>query len=77
LELGDYRDGEPLPARLREDGFKTKYTATVAGPKIMYWAAGQYRLGKIAARHPTDLPINNHVQLPGLLPLRRLLSFAE
>jgi hypothetical protein len=26
-----YRDGEPLPARLREDGFKTEYTATAAG----------------------------------------------
>jgi hypothetical protein len=26
---------------------------------------------------PDDLPINNHVQLPGLLLLRRLLSFAE
>jgi hypothetical protein len=45
-------------------------------PKIMYRAAGQLRLGKIAAWHPTDLPINNHVQLRGLLPLRRLLSFA-
>jgi hypothetical protein len=33
--------------------------------------------GKVATRHPTDLPINNHVQLPGLLLLRRLLSFAE
>jgi hypothetical protein len=26
-----YRDGEPLPARLREDGYKTEYTATLAG----------------------------------------------
>jgi hypothetical protein len=25
------RDGEPLPARLREDGFATEYTATAAG----------------------------------------------
>jgi hypothetical protein len=25
------RDGEPLPARLREEGFKTEYTATAAG----------------------------------------------
>jgi hypothetical protein len=25
------RDGEPLPGRLREDGFKTEYTATAAG----------------------------------------------
>jgi hypothetical protein len=25
------RDGEPLPARLREDGYKTEYTATAAG----------------------------------------------
>ena len=25
------RYGEPLPARLREDGFKTEYTATAAG----------------------------------------------
>jgi hypothetical protein len=24
------RDGEPLPARLREDGFKSEYTARVA-----------------------------------------------
>jgi hypothetical protein len=26
-----YRDGKPLPARLREDRFKTEYTATLAG----------------------------------------------
>jgi hypothetical protein len=25
------RDGEPLPARLREEGFATEYTATAAG----------------------------------------------
>jgi hypothetical protein len=25
------RDGEPLPVRLREDGFKSEYTATAAG----------------------------------------------
>jgi hypothetical protein len=25
------RDGEPLPARLREDGYKTEHTATAAG----------------------------------------------
>jgi hypothetical protein len=26
-----YRNGEPLPARLRADGFKSEYTATLAG----------------------------------------------
>jgi hypothetical protein len=26
-----YRDGQPLPARLREFGFKTEHTATAAG----------------------------------------------
>jgi hypothetical protein len=26
-----YRNGEPLPARFREDGFKSEYTATLAG----------------------------------------------
>jgi hypothetical protein len=26
-----YRDGEPLPARIRESGFKTEHTATLAG----------------------------------------------
>jgi hypothetical protein len=31
----------------------------------------------IGGRPVPDLPINNHVQLPGLLPLRRLLSFTE
>jgi hypothetical protein len=25
------RDGEPLPAQLREDGYKTEHTATAAG----------------------------------------------
>jgi hypothetical protein len=25
------RDGEPLPARLREEGFKTEFTATASG----------------------------------------------
>jgi len=25
------RDGEPLPARIRESGFKTEHTATLAG----------------------------------------------
>jgi hypothetical protein len=25
------RDGQPLPARLREEGFATEYTATMAG----------------------------------------------
>jgi hypothetical protein len=25
------RDGEPLPARLREEGYATEYTATAAG----------------------------------------------
>jgi hypothetical protein len=29
------RDGEPLPARLREDGFKTEYTATAAGKVVL------------------------------------------
>jgi hypothetical protein len=35
LELGDCRDGEALPARLREDGFKTEYTATAAGKVVL------------------------------------------
>jgi hypothetical protein len=26
-----YRDGEPLPVRIRESGFKTEHTATLAG----------------------------------------------
>jgi hypothetical protein len=26
-----YRNGEPLPARFRADGFKSEYTATLAG----------------------------------------------
>jgi hypothetical protein len=26
-----YRDGEPLPARLREEAFATEYTATASG----------------------------------------------
>jgi hypothetical protein len=26
-----YRDGEPLPVRIREGGFKTEHTATLAG----------------------------------------------
>jgi hypothetical protein len=26
-----YRDGKPLPVRLRENGFKTEHTATLAG----------------------------------------------
>jgi hypothetical protein len=26
-----YRNGEPLPARLRADGFKSEYPATLAG----------------------------------------------
>jgi hypothetical protein len=26
-----YRDGEPLPVRIRESGFKTQHTATLAG----------------------------------------------
>jgi hypothetical protein len=26
-----HRDGEPLPVRLRESGFKTEHTATLAG----------------------------------------------
>jgi hypothetical protein len=26
-----YRDSEPLPARIRESGFKTEHTATLAG----------------------------------------------
>jgi hypothetical protein len=29
------RDGEPLPARLREDGFKSEYTATLAGRVVL------------------------------------------
>jgi hypothetical protein len=29
------RDGEALPARLREDGFKTEYTATAAGKVVL------------------------------------------
>jgi hypothetical protein len=36
-----YRDGEPLPARLREDGYKTEYTATAAGRvALRYFLAG-------------------------------------
>jgi hypothetical protein len=36
-----YRDGEPLPARLREDGYKTEYTATAAGSvALRYFLAG-------------------------------------
>jgi hypothetical protein len=35
------RDGEPLPARLREDGYKTEYTATAAGSvALRYFLAG-------------------------------------
>jgi hypothetical protein len=26
-----HRDGEPLPVRIRESGFKTEHTATLAG----------------------------------------------
>jgi hypothetical protein len=26
-----YRDGEPLPVRIRESGFKSEHTATLAG----------------------------------------------
>ena len=35
------RDGEPLPARLRGDGFATEYTATAAGNvALRYFLAG-------------------------------------
>jgi hypothetical protein len=35
------RDGEPLPARLREEGFATEYTATASGNvALRYFLAG-------------------------------------
>jgi hypothetical protein len=38
------RDGEPLPARLREEGFATDYTATAAGNvALRYFLAGARR----------------------------------
>jgi hypothetical protein len=30
-----YRDGQPLPARLRESGFRTEHTATLAGKVVL------------------------------------------
>jgi hypothetical protein len=46
------RDGEPLPARLREDGFKTEHTATAAGRVVLRdFLAG---LAEPAFRSATD-----------------------
>jgi hypothetical protein len=30
-----YRNGQPIPARLRESGFRTEHTATLAGKVVL------------------------------------------
>jgi hypothetical protein len=48
VELGEIcRDGEPLPARLRDEGFSTEYIATAAGKvALRYFLEGLAEEGR-------------------------------